>query len=95
MEVTQQDVIYCAKLANISLSIDGIELLRQDMTKILNHAKNLDQLDLDLIEPYTHSLCIELPRRDDKTNSDSLTKAEALANAPQADGNFFIVPKVM
>ena len=95
MEVTRQDVINCAKLAHIDLSNDGIESLRKDMTKVLNHAKNLDQLNLDLVRPYAHSICAALPRRTDKTNHTSLTQHEALENAPQTDGSCFLVPKVM
>jgi aspartyl-tRNA(Asn)/glutamyl-tRNA(Gln) amidotransferase subunit C len=95
MEVTQKDVIHCAKLAHISLSSDGIEALRRDMTKVLNHANNLNQLNLDSVEPYNHSVCVTLPKRIDHVESICLTQIEALANAPQTDGNYFLVPKVI
>lgn len=95
MIVTQKDIEHCAKLARISLNNESVELLRQEMTKILNHAKNLDQLDLDFVTPYTHSTCVTLPRRIDSVRSDLFTQLEALANAPQADGGCFLVPKVM
>ena len=94
MEVSRDDVVYCARLAHISLHADEIESLRQDMTKILNHARNLDQLDLNSIEPHIHSIDTLLSRRSDQALF-ALTQSEALANAPQTEGNYFLVPKIM
>ena len=95
MVVTQKDIEHCAKLAHISLNNENVELLRQEMTKILDHAKNLDQLDLDFVTPYTHSSCVTLPRRIDSVRSDLFAQREALANSPQANGGCFLVPKMV
>lgn len=93
MEVTKKDVIHCARLAQIGLSSDLLEMLRQDMAKILNHAKNLDQLNLDFVEPYSNSA--PLPKRIDNIEFISISQLEALENAPQTYGSYFLVPKVM
>jgi len=95
MEVSIKDVMHCAKLANIILNSNEIKELQQDMAKILSHAKNLDQLNLEFIEPYSHSMCTTIPRRNDNVESVGFTQHEALVNAPQAANNYFLVPMVI
>jgi aspartyl-tRNA(Asn)/glutamyl-tRNA(Gln) amidotransferase subunit C len=94
MEVTREDVLRCAQLTHLSLGEDEIEPLAQAMTQILSHAQSLDRLDLEGVEPCTHGLDLVLPRRADEPRP-GLTQAQALANAPQADQGYFLVPKVM
>jgi len=94
MEVTREDVLRCARLAHLSLEEAEIEPLRRQMAEFLSHAQSLDLLDLEGVEPCTHGLELPLPRRDDEPRP-GLTQAQALANAPQADQGYFLVPKVM
>ena len=94
MEVTREDVLRCAKLTHLSLGADEIEPLRLAMTQILSHAESLDRLDLEGVEPCTHGLDMRLPRREDEPRA-GFTQEQALANAPQADKGYFLVPKVM
>jgi len=93
MEVTREDVLRCARLTHLSLGEEEIEPLREAMAQILSHAQSLDQLDLEGVEPATHGLDIALPRREDVARP-GFTQAEALANAPQTDRGYFLVPKV-
>ena len=94
MEVTREDVLRCAQLTHLSLGEDEIEPLARAMTQILSHAESLDRLDLEGVEPCTHGLELALPRRDDEPVP-GFTQAQALANAPQADQGYFLVPKVL
>jgi aspartyl-tRNA(Asn)/glutamyl-tRNA(Gln) amidotransferase subunit C len=94
MEVTREDVLRCAQLVRLSLAEAEIEPLRRAMTEILSHAQSLDRLDLEGVEPCTHGLDRPLPRRED-TPRPGFTQDQALANAPQADQGYFVVPKVM
>mgnify|MGYP001348950349 CR=1 FL=1 len=94
MEVTKEDVQHCAQLACIILSQSEIEMLRQDMTNILNHVHNLSKLDLDDVEPYQSTIVTSTPRRLDEAHIE-FTQLEALANAPQVDNGYVLVPKVM
>lgn len=94
MEVTREDVLRCAQLTHLSLREDEIEPLRQAMAQVLSHAQSLDQLDLEGVEPSTHGLDAALSRRADQPQP-GLTQAEALANAPQTDQGYFLVPKVL
>jgi aspartyl-tRNA(Asn)/glutamyl-tRNA(Gln) amidotransferase subunit C len=94
MEVTREDVLRCAQLAHLSLLEAEIEPLRRAMTEFLSHAQSLERLDLEGVEPCTHGLDLPLPRRDDEPRA-GLTQKQALANAPQADRGWFLVPKVL
>lgn len=94
MEVTREDVLRCAALTRLSLEEAEIEPLRQDMERLLSHAESLNDLDLRDVEPRTHGLDLPLPRREDVPRP-GFTQAEALANAPEADRGYFVVPRVL
>jgi aspartyl-tRNA(Asn)/glutamyl-tRNA(Gln) amidotransferase subunit C len=94
MEVTREDVLRCAKLAHLSLREEELEPRREAMTRMLTHAASLDELPLDEVEPMLAGLGRPLPRRDDVAR-ETFTQAQALANAPEQDRGFFVVPKVM
>ncbi len=94
MEVTREDVLRCAALTRLSLREDEIEPMRVAMTQMLTHAASLDELPLDQVEPMLAGMGRPLPRREDVPR-DSFTQAEALANAPDQDRGFFVVPKVL
>ena len=94
MDVTREDVLRCAALTVLSLGEAEIEPLRRDMARLLSHAESLDRLDLEGVEPCTHGLDLALPRRADEPRP-GFSQDQALANAPQSDKGYFLVPKVM
>jgi len=94
MDVTREDVLRCAALAHLSLGEDEIEPMRVAMTRMLTHAASLDELPLDQVEPMLAGLGRTLPRREDLPR-DTFTQAQALANAPEQDRGYFVVPKVL
>ena len=94
MEVTRADVLRCAELAHLNLGEDEIEPMRLAMAQLLSHAQSLDALDLEGVEPCTHGMDLALPRRADEPVP-GFTQEQALANAPQADQGYFVVPKVL
>lgn len=94
MDVTREDVLRCAALAHLSLREEELEPMRMAMARMLTHAASLDELPLDNVEPMFQTLAHPLPRREDEPR-DTFTQAEALANAPEQDRGFFVVPKVL
>jgi aspartyl-tRNA(Asn)/glutamyl-tRNA(Gln) amidotransferase subunit C len=94
MEVTREDVLRCAALAHLRLQEDDIEPMREAMARMLTHAASLDELDLEQVEPMLAGMGRPLPRRED-IPQDTFTQAQALANAPEQDRGFFVVPKVL
>jgi len=92
--VTREDVMHCAKLAALDLKEEEIEPLRKDMEQLLTFAKHLDEVDLCGAEPSMHWIEPELRRRKDMV-AQGLTQGEALANAPEKESGFFVVPKIL
>ena len=64
------------------------------MNEILEYMKQLDELDTEDVEPLSHILDqINMTRPDEEKTS--LSRVEALQNAPETDGEYFIVPNVI
>lgn len=101
MKITQNDVQHVAALANLDLS--EVERLRmeKDLNSILDYIDQLSELDTSNVEPLTQVQQIAAIDRlpdEDLRNDDprpSLSRDAALANAPETDGTFFRVPKVI
>ncbi len=64
------------------------------MGAILTYFDKLGELDTDNVEPMAHAVEMQNVLADD-VPGESLPTAKALANAPQRDGDFFSVPKVI
>jgi len=94
MEVTREDVLCCARLANLSLREEEVEPMREAMTRLLSQAERLEELPLDGVEPTTHGLQLPLPRRPDEA-APWFSQEEALANAPKTVQGHFAVPQVL
>jgi aspartyl-tRNA(Asn)/glutamyl-tRNA(Gln) amidotransferase subunit C len=101
MKIARKDVQYVAALANLELSEAEQERMERDLNSILGYVDQLAELDTTNVEPMTQvSEMIRTggdvldPLRADEL-CESLPREAALANAPQADGTFFRVPKVI
>ena len=94
MAVTITDVDKIAKLAKLRFSDSEKVKLQQDLNKVLGYIEQLNELDLDNVEPLENINETEnVLRKDD--NMKWLTTEEALKNAPAKTGKFFKVPKVL
>lgn len=94
MSVTKEDVAYMANLARLRVSEEETEQLRDDMNKVLKYMDQLNQIDTSEVEPLEH--VIELPpiyRKD--VAKDPIDHDEALKNAPDANTDYFKVPRVI
>jgi len=82
------------RLSRIDLTDAEAEAFGEQLGAILVYFDKLQELDTEGIEPMAHAVEIHNVLADD-TPHKSLTPDEALANAPQRDGDFFKVPKVI
>ncbi len=89
-----KDIEYIAKLAKIKLNSELIEILSQDLKKILEYIDILKELDTQNIPPTTHAIENKNVFRDDVIKP-SLDKEEILKIAPKRKEDFFKVPKVI
>ena len=94
MSVTREDVSYIANLARLSLSEEESRRLMNDMNKILDYMELLNKVDTDNVEPLEHVIELHTPFRKDVAEK-PLDHELALKNAPDADADFFKVPKVI
>jgi len=93
-KLTEQQVRHVAKLARLKCTDDQIAKFTEQLASILEYVDQLDQVDTSAVEPLAHCLPVHNVFRQDEVQK-SLSNDEALANAPQRDGEFFAVPKVL
>jgi aspartyl-tRNA(Asn)/glutamyl-tRNA(Gln) amidotransferase subunit C len=80
-----------AHLARLELREDEIERLEGQLSDILEAVSKVSRLDLSAVPPTSHPLDVVNVWAEDEPRP-CLSVEEALANAPERDGNFFKVP---
>ena len=110
MKVTDKDVAYVAELANLELTEEERTHMVRDLNSILEYVDKLSRLNTDKVEPMAQvsnrygvdTTNVGSERFSYASREDilfglrpSLPPEDALANAPDADENFFKVPKVI
>jgi aspartyl-tRNA(Asn)/glutamyl-tRNA(Gln) amidotransferase subunit C len=110
MKVTEKDVSYVADLANLELTADERTRMVRDLNSILGHIDMLNELDTANVAPMAQvsdrygvdgskagSERFAYAAREDVREGlrKSLPHEVAIANAPDTDGTFFEVPKVI
>jgi aspartyl-tRNA(Asn)/glutamyl-tRNA(Gln) amidotransferase subunit C len=92
--IDEQKVRAVAKLSRLDLTDDEVEAFRRQLSALLEYLEKLNELDTTGIEPLAHCLPVSNVFREDKAG-ESLGVEKTLANAPQRDGEFFKVPKIL
>jgi aspartyl-tRNA(Asn)/glutamyl-tRNA(Gln) amidotransferase subunit C len=92
--VTLKDVEHIAELARLKFSNEELENFTSQLNKILVYVEKLDELDTENVEPLSHPVEGNNAFREDELKP-SINREEALKNAPDGDGEFFKVPKVI
>ncbi len=110
MKVSEKDVAYVAGLANLELTEQETARMVRDLNSILGHVDSLSELDTSNVPPMAQvsdryglgeskqgSERFAYASREDVPEGlrKSLPNDVALANAPDSDGTFFKVPKVI
>ncbi len=94
MSVTKKDVHYVANLARLILTDEEAEDLKEDLNSILGYMETLNELDTSNVEPLEHVNDLPMILRKDEAK-EPLSHEDALKNAPDADSDYFRVPKVI
>jgi len=94
MTIDAATVRKVAKLAHIRESEDRLESLAAELSGIMGWIEQLNEVDTDGVEPMASAVAVSLPMRDDVVTEGG-DPAAVLANAPNARGGFFVVPKVV
>ena len=83
-----------AKLARIAVEESDLPKLASELTGILNFMEQLNEVDVEGVEPMTSVTPQRLKQREDVVTDGSQQEA-VLKNAPDAREGFFAVPKVV
>lgn len=92
--ITREDVAHVAQLARLLLEDDELDAFTGQLAAVLDHAADLEALDLDDVPPTAHPLSLTNVLRSD-TVGDTSERDEVLAGAPSVENNQFRVPPVL
>ena len=92
--LTRADVEHVAYLARLGLSDDELTRLEGQLNHILDQYAKLAELDTEHIPPTAQTIELENILRDDVARG-SLDPEDVLRNAPDRDGEFFVVPAIL
>jgi len=87
-------VEYISKLAKLSLSGEEDATFSAQLQGVLSYMEKLNELDTKDIEPTSHVVSLSNVMRDD-VRRDSLSREDALANAPDRTDKFYRVPRII
>ena len=94
MSVDSQTVKRVAHLARIAIDEKRAETMRDELNAILGFVEQLQEVDVDGVEPMTSVVHMEMKKREDQV-TDGSKADDIVANAPASEDNFFMVPKVV
>jgi aspartyl-tRNA(Asn)/glutamyl-tRNA(Gln) amidotransferase subunit C len=100
--VSNEDVMRVAELANLELTAEEMPLMARDLNAILGHIAQLNELNTEGVPAMAQvgeMLGLTAAAHGETLRPDkirpSLDRAEVMAEAPESDGRFFKVPKVI
>jgi len=94
MSIDETTAARVAKLARIKVEPDALPALAAEFNTILGFIEQLNEVDIEGVEPMVSVTPTDAPQRADVVN-DGDQQAKVLANAPDAREGFFAVPKVV
>jgi len=94
MSIDEKTVRKVAKLARLALPEERVAPMAKELNGIMAWIEQLNEVDVDGVEPMTTPVAMTLPMRDDVV-SDGNIRDQVLANAPKTEDGFFVVPKVV
>ncbi len=94
MALTEDDVDKIARLARLKPTPEEKRKLLEDLNKILEYMKVIDEIDVSGVEEMSHAAQLSTPFREDFIKQ-GLTQDEALLNAPDVKDGYIVVPKVI
>jgi len=95
LTLTQDQVRRVATLANLALTPDEVEHMTTDLSGILTHIDELNELDTTGVEPMAQVLYDSSSGLREDVERTPLSNEDALANAPSAGSGYYKVPKVI
>jgi aspartyl-tRNA(Asn)/glutamyl-tRNA(Gln) amidotransferase subunit C len=92
--ITPELVRHVAKLSRLEIDEAALGKLTSQLESILHYVAKIGEVDVAGVEPMAHALPLRNVLRDDVA-APALPPEQVLANAPETDGPFFKVPKII
>ena len=92
--ITADDVRKVAHLARLELPDDKIATYTSQLERILDYVAHLEAVDTTDVPPTTRAVEVVNVTRDDRVEATPV-REELLNQAPQREGDFFRVPKIL
>ena len=90
----KEDVAHVAHLARLDITDDELDLYTEQLAAVLEHAADIEALDLSGVSPTAHPLPITNVLRDDVVEA-TLDRDEVLSQAPAVEDGRFKVPRIL
>jgi len=94
LKITIADVDHVAMLARLRFDEDQKAGMAEQLSRIVEYVEKLNELDTGDVSPMAHAVPLRNVLRDDEVRP-SLDPEEALRNAPDREGDFFRVPRIL
>jgi len=94
LAIDENTVRRVAHLARLALPEDRLAPMAAEINGILAWIEQLNEVDVEGVEPMTSVVAAKLPMREDVV-TDGGDARKVLANAPKSEDGFFVVPKVV
>jgi aspartyl-tRNA(Asn)/glutamyl-tRNA(Gln) amidotransferase subunit C len=92
--ISRDDVVHVAKLARLELTEEELELFTPQLAAVLEHAADVEALDLADVPPTSHPYPLRNVFRDDEVRP-SIDREEVLSQAPSVESSRFKVPAIL
>ena len=92
--ITRDDVAHVARLARLALTDDELDLFTGQLAAVLDHAGDVEALDVADVPPTAHPYPLRNVLRADEPRP-SLDRDEVLAQAPAVEDGRFRVPPIL
>jgi aspartyl-tRNA(Asn)/glutamyl-tRNA(Gln) amidotransferase subunit C len=94
MSVDRSTVHRIAKLARIAITEEEAARLEGELSGILDWVAQLDEVDTGNVPPMTRVVDMTMKMRDDEVTDGGIAD-DIVANAPETDDHYFVVPKIV
>lgn len=92
--ITRDDVAHVARLARLRLTDEELDRFTGQLGAVLDHARDIEELDVGDLPPTWHPIPLENVLRPDEPRP-SLDRDEVLAQAPSVEDGQFRVPPIL
>ncbi len=96
VDLSKEDVLHIAQLANLPISEENIQKYQKDLSETLHYVENLDELDVSKTEASSHTTDLQNVFFEDGTKETrTFTQEQATQNAKNIKNGQFVVKRLM